>query len=69
MDNGTVGIWANLGLMTAIESLEFARFVEKSAYSALWVPEGGGGRDLFAVTAELSHQSVEGRHLGFELAG
>jgi probable F420-dependent oxidoreductase len=53
MDNGTVGIWANLGLMTAIESLEFARFVEKSAYSALWVPEGGGGRDLFAHAAYL----------------
>jgi probable F420-dependent oxidoreductase len=53
MDNGTVGIWANLGLMTAIESLEFARFVEESGYSALWVPEGGGGRDPFAHVAYL----------------
>jgi probable F420-dependent oxidoreductase len=53
MDNGTVGIWANLGLMTAPESLEFAKTVERSGYSALWVPEGGGGRDPFAHAAYL----------------
>ena len=43
MKHGTVGIWANLGAMTARESLEFASKVEESGYSALWVPEGGGG--------------------------
>lgn len=53
MDNGTVGIWANLGPMTAPESLEFAKTVERYGYSALWVPEGGGGRDPFAHAAYL----------------
>jgi probable F420-dependent oxidoreductase len=53
MENRTVGIWANLGAMPAAETLAFAREVEKCGYTALWVPEGGGGRDPFAHAAYL----------------
>src|SRR5215469_11792611 len=53
MENGTVGVWANLGAMPAPETLAFTKMVEKSGYTALWVPEGGGGRDPFAHAAYL----------------
>src|SRR5260370_36143078 len=58
MDNGTVGVWANLGAMAAAETLAFAKTVERCGYTTLWVPEGGGGRDPFAHAAYLlSHTS------------
>jgi probable F420-dependent oxidoreductase len=53
MENGTTGVWANLGAMAAPETLAFARTVEKCGYTTLWVPEGGGGRDPFAHAAYL----------------
>ena len=53
MENRTVGVWANLGAMPAAETLAFAETVEKCRYTALWVPEGGGGRDPFAHAAYL----------------
>src|SRR5437899_3269714 len=53
MDNGTVGVWATLGAMAASETLTFAKTVERSGYTTLWVPEGGGGRDPFAHAAYL----------------
>jgi probable F420-dependent oxidoreductase len=53
MDNGTVGVWANLGAMAAAETLAFAKTVERCGYTTLWVPEGGGGRDPFAHAAYL----------------
>lgn len=53
MENRTVGVWANLGAMPAPETLAFAKTVEKSGYTALWVPEGGGGRDPFVHAAYL----------------
>jgi probable F420-dependent oxidoreductase len=53
MENRTVGVWANLGAMPATETLTFAKAVEKYGYFALWVPEGGGGRDPFAHAAYL----------------
>ena len=53
MENRTVGIWANLGALPAVESLALATTVEKYGYKALWVPEGGGGRDPFAHAAYL----------------
>src|SRR5690242_20034757 len=56
MNNRTVGVWANLSALPASESLAFARNVERWGYTALWVPEGGGGRDPFAhATYLLSH--------------
>jgi probable F420-dependent oxidoreductase len=39
--------------MPAPETLAFAKAVEKFGYTALWVPEGGGGRDPFAHAAYL----------------
>src|SRR5215472_3734055 len=53
MENRTVGVWANLGPMPAPETLTFAKTVERYGYRALWVPEGGGGRDPFAHAAYL----------------
>jgi probable F420-dependent oxidoreductase len=53
MEHGTVGVWANLGAMPAPETLAFAKTVEQCGYTALWVPEGGGGRDPFAHAAYL----------------
>jgi probable F420-dependent oxidoreductase len=57
MDNGSIGIWANLGALSAAETLTFARTVEEGGYSTLWVPEGGGGRDPFAHAAYLLTQT------------
>jgi probable F420-dependent oxidoreductase len=53
MENRTVGVWANLSAMSAPETLAFAKIVERCGYTALWVPEGGGGRDPFAHAAYL----------------
>src|SRR3984893_600197 len=52
MDIGKVGIWAMLEAMTARETLEFAKTIEKHGYKALWIPEGPG-RDPFAHSAYL----------------
>jgi probable F420-dependent oxidoreductase len=53
MDNGTIGVWANLTAVPAAETLAFAKMIEKRGYTVLWVPEGGGGRDPFAHAAYL----------------
>jgi len=52
MDIGKVGVWAMLEAMTAPETLDFARSLEKHGYRALWIPEGPG-RDPFAHAAHL----------------
>jgi probable F420-dependent oxidoreductase len=52
MDIGKVGVWAMLEGMTAPETLDFARALEKKGYRALWIPEGPG-RDPFAHAAYL----------------
>jgi probable F420-dependent oxidoreductase len=57
MENRTIGVWANLGALPAPETLAFARTVEKCGYTALWVPEGGGGRDPFTHAAYLLSQT------------
>ncbi|MGH7933179.1 MAG: TIGR03620 family F420-dependent LLM class oxidoreductase, partial [Candidatus Binataceae bacterium] len=57
MKNRTVGVWASLGPLPAPATLEFARTVEKSGYTTLWMPEGGGGRDPFAHAAYLLSHS------------
>jgi len=56
-----MGVWANLGALSAPDTLVFAKAVEKAGYTTLWVPEGGGGRDPFAHAAYLlSHtESLE----------
>jgi len=53
VENRTVGVWANLGVIPALETLTFAKTMEKCGYTVLWVPEGGGGRDPFAHAAYL----------------
>jgi probable F420-dependent oxidoreductase len=57
MDDGSIGIWANLGAMTAAETLAFANTVEDAGYTTLWIPEGGGSRDPFAHAAYLLAQT------------
>jgi alkanesulfonate monooxygenase SsuD/methylene tetrahydromethanopterin reductase-like flavin-dependent oxidoreductase (luciferase family) len=52
MDIGKIGIWAMLEAMTARETLDFAKAIEKHDYKALWIPEGPG-RDPFAHSAYL----------------
>src|SRR5271169_5309594 len=52
MDIGKVGIWFFLDAMTAPDSAEFARQVEKNGYKALWIPEAVG-REPFAHSAYL----------------
>lgn len=57
MDIGKVGVWAMLEAMSAPETLEFAKTLEKNGYRALWIPEGPG-RDPFSHAAYLlSHTS------------
>jgi probable F420-dependent oxidoreductase len=53
MDIGKIGIWFFLDAMTAPESVEFARTVEKHGYGALWIPEAVG-REPFAHSAFLA---------------
>jgi probable F420-dependent oxidoreductase len=52
MDIGKVGVWAVLEAMTAAETLDFAKTIERHRYRALWIPEGPG-RDPFAHAAYL----------------
>jgi len=52
MDLGKIGIWAMLEAMTAPETLDFAKTIEKHGYKTLWIPEGPG-RDPFAHAAYL----------------
>jgi probable F420-dependent oxidoreductase len=53
MDIGKYGIWFFYDGMTAQQSAEFARKVEKAGYGALWMPEAVG-RDPFAHAAYLA---------------
>src|ERR1700732_1149289 len=43
MDIPKYGVWFFFDGMTAVESAEFARGVEKLRYGALWIPEAVGG--------------------------
>lgn len=52
MDIGKVGTWFFLDAMTARETVEFARKVERLGYGALWIPEAVG-REPFAHAAYL----------------
>jgi probable F420-dependent oxidoreductase len=52
MDIGKIGIWFFLDAMTAPETAEFAKTVEKAGYKALWLPEAVG-REPFAHAAYL----------------
>jgi probable F420-dependent oxidoreductase len=52
MDIGKIGIWAMLEAMTARETLDFAKSIEKRGYKTLWIPEGPG-RDPFSHAAYL----------------
>src|SRR5512135_3388543 len=52
MDLGKIGVWAMLESMSARETLDFARTVEKRGYRTLWIPEGPG-RDPFSHAAYL----------------
>jgi probable F420-dependent oxidoreductase len=53
MDIGKHGVWFFLDGMTAPESAEFARKVEKCGYGALWLPEAVG-REPFAHSGYLA---------------
>jgi probable F420-dependent oxidoreductase len=53
MDIGKLGVWFFLDGLTAPETREFARKVEKLGYSALWIPEAVG-REPFAHTGYLA---------------
>jgi probable F420-dependent oxidoreductase len=52
MDIGKIGVWAMLEMMTASDTLDFARTIERHGYRALWLPEGPG-RDPFSHAAYL----------------
>ncbi len=52
MELGKVGVWFFLDAMSAPESAEFARKVERLGYPVLWIPEAVG-RDPFAHSAYL----------------
>ncbi len=53
MNIGKYGVWFFYDGMTAAESAEFARKVEKHGYGALWIPEAVG-REPFAHAAYLA---------------
>ncbi len=53
MDIGKYGIWFFFDGMTAPQSVEFARKVEKAGYGTLWMPEAVG-REPFAHAAYLA---------------
>ena len=50
MNLGRLGIWAYLDTMSARETVEFARRIEKLGFSTLWIPEAVG-RDPFSHAA------------------
>jgi probable F420-dependent oxidoreductase len=52
MDIGKVGVWFFLDAMTAPETAEFAKKVEKLGYKTLWIPEAIG-REPFAHAAYM----------------
>jgi probable F420-dependent oxidoreductase len=53
MEIGKYGVWMFLDAMTAPQSAQFARKVEKLGYSALWIPEAVG-REPFAHAGYLA---------------
>jgi probable F420-dependent oxidoreductase len=53
MELGRLGVWTFLDLMSAAETVEFARRIETLGYSALWIPEAVG-RDPFAFLGYLA---------------
>ena len=53
MDIGKIGIWFFLDAMSAAESVEFARKVEKLGYGVIWIPEAVG-REPFAHIGYLA---------------
>jgi probable F420-dependent oxidoreductase len=52
MELGKVGVWFFLDAMTAAQTAEFARKLEKLGYRTLWIPEAVG-REPFAHAAYL----------------
>ncbi len=56
MDITKYGVWFFYDGMTAAQSVEFARTVEKHRYGALWIPEAVG-REPFAHAAYLAAQT------------
>ena len=56
MDITKYGVWFFFEGMTAAESAEFARLVEKLRYGALWIPEAVG-REPFAHAAYLASRT------------
>ena len=56
MDISKYGVWFFYDGMTAAQSVEFARTVEKHRYGALWIPEAVG-REPFAHAAYLAAQT------------
>jgi probable F420-dependent oxidoreductase len=53
MDIGKIGIWFFLDAMSAAQTVEFARKVEKLGYGAMWIPEAVG-REPFAHIGYLA---------------
>jgi probable F420-dependent oxidoreductase len=53
MDISKYGVWFFYDGMTAVQSAEFARTVEKHGYGAMWIPEAVG-REPFAHAAYLA---------------
>lgn len=51
---GPLGIWANLNAIPLNEALAFARTAEDLGSGALWIHEGAGGREPFAVLGALA---------------
>jgi probable F420-dependent oxidoreductase len=56
MDIGKIGIWFFLDAMTAPETVQFVRQVEKLGYGAMWIPEAVG-RDPFAHIGYLAAET------------
>lgn len=53
MNIGKIGIWFFLDAMSAAQTVEFARMVEKLGYGAMWIPEAVG-REPFAHIGYLA---------------
>jgi probable F420-dependent oxidoreductase len=56
MNFGKIGIWFFLDAMSAAQTVEFARKVEKLGYGAMWIPEAVG-REPFAHIGYLAAQT------------
>ena len=66
MEIGKLGVWFFLDGMTAPQTAEFARTVEKAGYETLWIPEAVG-REPFAHAAYLLN-NTEGLNIATGIA-